>query len=133
MSSQRFIVDTNILLSSIAFQGSLPDQVLKKILTDGVLVFSQETLDEFKDVILRPKFDRYIRRELRQNFFFEIATSALLVEPKPCKVICRDPKDQKFLEIHHEAEQIISGDKDLLVVEQVGNCRIMSIADVLSG
>ena len=128
MSNKRFVLDTNVLISSIVFPKSLPDQVLRKVLTDGVLIFSHATIAEFNEVLLRPKFDRYISQKLRQEFFFEIATSAMLVTAKPCDVICRDGKDQKFLEILAEGEVdlLITGDQDLLVLKNIGDCQIAS-------
>ena len=128
MSNKRFVLDTNVLISSIAFPDSLPDQVLRKALTDGVLMFSLATIAEFKEVLFRPKFDRYINRKLRQDFFFEIVTSSMLVTAKPCGVICRDGKDQKFLEILAEGEvnTLITGDQDLLVLKAIGDCQIVA-------
>ena len=66
MSNKRFVLDTNVLISSVAFPNSLPDQVLRQVLTDAVLIFSLATIAEFKEVLFRPKFDRYINRKLRQ-------------------------------------------------------------------
>jgi len=128
MSNRRFVLDTNVLISSIAFPDSLPDRVLRKVLTDGVLIFSHATIAEFREVLFRPKFDRYINQALRQDFFFEIVTSAMLVTTKPCDVICRDGKDQKFLEILAEGEVdfLITGDQDLLVLKSIGDCQIVS-------
>ncbi len=128
MSNKRFVLDTNVLISSVAFPNSLPDQVLRQVLTDAVLIFSLATIAEFKEVLFRPKFDRYINRKLRQAFFFEIVTSAMLVSAKPCDVICRDNKDQKFLEILAEGEVnvLITGDRDLLVLKSIGDCEIVS-------
>ena len=128
MSNKRFVLDTNILISSIVFPNSVPDQVLRKVLADGVLIFSHATIAEFKEVLFRPKFDRYINHKLRQAFFFEIVTSAILVTAKPCDVVCRDSKDQKFLEIIDEGEVdlLITGDQDLLVLNSIGDCQIVS-------
>jgi putative PIN family toxin of toxin-antitoxin system len=133
MSTKRIVLDTNVLISSIAFPNSLPDQTLRKVLTGGVLIFSHATIAEFKEVLFRPKFDRYINQKLRQDFFFEIVTSAMLVKAKPCDVICRDGKDQKFLEILAEGEVglLITGDQDLLVLKNVGDCQIVSPATFL--
>jgi putative PIN family toxin of toxin-antitoxin system len=128
MTNKRFVIDTNILISSVAFANSPPDQALRKALADGILVFSRATIEEFKEVLFRPKFDRYISQNSRRTFFFEIVTSALVVEAKPCSVICRDSKDQIFLELlaKGDVDTIISGDQDLLILEGIGNCQIIS-------
>jgi len=130
MSSKRFVVDTNVLISSIAFANSLPDRVLRKVLADGVLIFSLATIAEFEEVLFRPKFDRYLSQNLRQQFFFEVVTSAMLVTARPCHVICRDRSDQKFLEILAEGEVdfLLTGDQDLLVLKSIGDCQIATPA-----
>ena len=133
MNKYRFVVDTNILVSSIAFPNKLPSQALRKAISEGVLVFSQDTIAEFKDVLLRPKFDRYIGKRLREAFLVEIVTSALLVNSSPCKATCRDPNDQMFLDIvdSGDVDFLVSGDKDLLVLEKTGKCSIVSPAEFL--
>ncbi len=133
MNEYRFVVDTNVLVSSIAFPNKLPSQALRKAISEGVLVFSQDTIAEFKNVLLRPKFDRYIVKRLREAFLVEIVTSALLVNSPPCKVTCRDPNDQKFLDVVDtgDVDFLVSGDKDLLVLKKIGKCSIVSPAEFL--
>jgi putative PIN family toxin of toxin-antitoxin system len=133
MNKYRFVVDTNVLVSSIAFPNKLPSQALRKAISEGVLIFSQDTIAEFKDVLLRPKFDRYIGKRLREAFLVEIVTSALLVNSSLCKVTCRGPKDQKFLDVvdSGDVDLLVSGDKDLLVLEKIGRCSIVSPAEFL--
>lgn len=45
--------------------------------------------------------------------------------------ICRNPDDNKFLECAKDfhALYIVSGDKDLLVIEQFGNIQIVAAKD----
>lgn len=133
MNNPRFVIDTNVLVSSIAFPTKPPNQALRKAINQGVLVFSRDTIAEFKDVLLRPKFDKYIVKRLREAFLVEIVTSALVVDSSPCKVVCRDPNDQKFLEVVDtgDVDFLVSGDKDLLVLEKIGKCSIVSPAKFL--
>ena len=46
---------------------------------------------------------------------------------------CRDPKDDKFLElaVNGEAEYIITGDKDLLVLHPFNNTKILSTKEFI--
>lgn len=102
----------------MAFRGT-PRQALDKALEEGVLLFSNATSAEWKEVLERPKFDAYLDKNTRQMLYFEIITSAMMVQPKPCEELCRDPKDQKFLEayIGGEADYLITGNQDLLVMK----------------
>ncbi len=129
----RIIIDTNILISSMAFMESVPQQAVNRALELGVLLFTLATLEEFKEVILRPKFDKYIERDLRIAYFFEISTSSLMVKPKACSHVCRDLNDQKFLEAYQggEAEYLISGDQDLLILKNDA-LQVLSLDEFLS-
>ena len=115
----RVVVDTNVLISAVAFVGSIPQRALKKALLEGVLIFTKETSQEWKEVLHRPKFDRYIDKGSRIAFFFEVMTTAMMVDPKPCSYQCRDNKDQIFLEAYEGgyADYLMSGDEDLLVLK----------------
>jgi len=115
----RIIIDTNVLVSGMVFMQGVPQQAINKALERGVLLFTPDTLQEFKDVVLRPKFNKYIEYNLRAAYFFEISTSSIMAEPKASLHVCRDPKDQKYLEAYEggEARYLISGDQDLLVLK----------------
>lgn len=51
-----------------------------------------------------------------------------MFEPTTHVNICRDPDDNKFLECakNSHALCIVSGEKDLLVIEQYGNIQIVT-------
>jgi uncharacterized protein len=77
---------------------------------------SDDTLSELADRLSRPKFDRYVSREDRQRFFELYARVAEWVTITTTIRRCRDPRDDKFLElaIDGNADWIVTGDKDLL-------------------
>ena len=60
--------------------------------------------------------------------------SAELVAIKESIDICRDPKDNKFLElaVSGEADFIVSGDQDLLVLNPFRNIEIVTANDFLA-
>lgn len=64
----------------------------------------------------RPKFDRYVTEKERRQFVAALVQDAELVTITQQIAICRDPKDDKFLELAMSggADCIVSGDKDLL-------------------
>jgi uncharacterized protein len=96
-------------------------------------LFSEATLDELIDVISRPKFDKYILRELREDFVLEIVRDAVIVLKTPFVKVSRDSKDDKFLglALAGEASCIITGDKDLLELHPFQNIPILSAKDFL--
>ena len=54
-----------------------------------------------------------------------------IIEPVTHVEICRDPDDNKFLECAKDSHAlyIVSGDKDLLVIEQFENIQIVTAKD----
>jgi uncharacterized protein len=113
---RRLVLDTNVLVSAAFHNGSLPHRTLLKARLEARLLASDETLAEFREVLLRKKFDRYFNRDLREGMLEEYARLCTLV-PIPTSIrACRDPRDDKFLEvaIHGRADAIITGDADML-------------------
>jgi uncharacterized protein len=111
----RCVVDTNAFVSAAAFSLSVPRQAVRRALRDGVVLFSEHTIDELKEVLFRTKFDRYVSRKERTLFLAQLESVVEFVPVIRLVRECRDPKDDKFLEValNGTADVIISGDKDL--------------------
>lgn len=126
--SWRLVLDTNVLVSSVLRSDSPPHRALLKARMDGVLLASEATLQELREVLLRSKFDRNVDRALREALFQEYARQCRVVEtPYPIRV-CRDPKDDKFLEVavHGRADLIVTGDNDLLALHPFRGIAILT-------
>lgn len=52
------VLDTNVLVSATIFPNSIPSRAVLLAASKGVILFSQETLDELHEVLGRKKFDR---------------------------------------------------------------------------
>ncbi|SPF42220.1 Nucleotide binding protein PINc [Candidatus Sulfotelmatobacter kueseliae] len=131
----RCVVDTNVLVSAIVFPLSVPRQAVDKALSDGVLLFSDFTLDELKEVLFRSKFDRYVSREERALFLAQIGVAAEFVHIIQVVRECRDQNDDKFLEValNGRADVIITGDADLLAMSPWRDVAIATPATYLEG
>jgi len=115
---RRFIFDTNVLISAFLFKQSIPRQALDLANSIGTIVRSEDTLEELWNVLIRPKFDRFLSLSDRITLlraFEQISQSCTVTIPV---VLCRDPKDDKFLSLalSAQADCITSGDQDLLVL-----------------
>ena len=88
---------------------------------------------ELNEVIARKKFDKYISEEKRKEFLAALVKQAELLEVTEEITDCRDPKDNKFLElaVSGEADCIISGDGDLLVLHPFRGISILQSGDFL--
>jgi putative PIN family toxin of toxin-antitoxin system len=114
----RFVPDTSVLISRACFPNSVPAQAFEHALLSAKLIVSAETLAELEDVLLRSKFDSYLRLQTRLSFFHYLRKEALFIESVPLISACRDPKDDKFLALAltGRADFILTGDQDLLAL-----------------
>ena len=98
-------------------------------------LLSQTVEDEYREVIFRPKFDRYVSRERRQRIIDIVIVAADRVEPIEIVRECRDPKDDKYLALAAagQADVIVSSDvHDLLSMHPWRGIPILSPADYLA-
>ena len=133
MTSLNRVVDTNVLISAALSSQGTPAKLLRLILEEHTLVFSQPTFDELRTRLLRPKFDRYITLEQRQRLLHDFNASAHWVDLTPYPVYCRDPDDDKFIATALQAQAIwlISGDNDLLEAPITQSLRVLTPAQAL--
>lgn len=134
MSDLRFVVDTNALISSVLIAASVPDLAVQKARQTGILLFSEATFEELSRVILRPKLDRYVALDIRVEFVARLREDAEQVDIQEPIMACRDPKDDKFLEvaINGNANCLITGDQDLLALHPFCNLEIVTPAQFLT-
>lgn len=133
-NNKRFVLDTNLIISGILTRHSPPSKVFDYIRTYGEFIFSEETFKEVARVLYRPKFDRYISIQSRDKLIHDLIEISTFVSPQKKYSICRDVKDNMFLDIAVEGEVsfIISGDEDLLVLEEFAGIPIVNARTLLN-
>ena len=133
MKNKRFVLDTNILISALLVKNSTPFKVIKIVETIGVTLYSSETLQEINQVLKRKKFDKYLTSEEKQEFIVKLVKKSELVKIQEVIDVCRDSKDNKFLEVavSGQADFIITGDKYLLVLNPFRNIGIITVNEFL--
>ncbi len=126
----RVVLDTNVLVSALLIGGGTG--MLRELWKSGCIIplISRETFAEFRRVLSYPKFKLY-PREIRAILNEEILP---FVEPveivTPVTGICRDPHDDMSLAVarYGRAIYLVSGDQDLLVLNNFGETRIVTVA-----
>lgn len=114
----RSVFDTNVLVSALLLSDSKPRRALDLASLKGEVLLSLATLAEIHEVLSRKRFRRYVDEEDVRRFLAALARTAQWIEVNVSIVACRDPKDNKFLEIavSGQATHIVTGDSDLLVL-----------------
>lgn len=116
--TNRFVVDTNVLISALLFKNSVPFRAIELAEKQGIILYSEVTLNELEQVLNRKKFNKYLSLEDRQVFLLKFISASELVSITEKIAVCRDEKDNKFLElaVSGNANVIVTGDLDLLVL-----------------
>ena len=128
------VIDTNVLISSVLSLKGAPAAVVKHFIAHGNILFSEETYEEFHSRLWQAKFDRYISREMRKAILLDFSNIAVWVKISGELELCRDPGDNKFLEvaIKANASMLVSGDRDPTDLKNVEGIPIYTPAQCLS-
>jgi putative PIN family toxin of toxin-antitoxin system len=129
----RLILDTNVIVSALAFPSSKPRQALDAVRERGRVLASPDTLGELVRTLRRPKLAAYITAAEREAFLEAFGATVELVEVRERLAVCRDPHDDKFLELAAAggADYLVTGDADLLVMERFRGTAILAPAAFL--
>jgi uncharacterized protein len=100
----------------------------------GGLLKSLATEQQLFEVIARPYFDSLIDPDTRA-WLKKLMAAAELVAISERIVACRDPTDDKFLElaVNGHADLIVSGDADLLALNPFRDIPIVTPAMFVQG
>ena len=119
----KLVLDTNTIISAFFWEGNEAELFRKIEQGKAKLYITSEILKEVEEVIKRPKFDRVMKNagltpdQIMQKI---VSLSHLVIAPKITVKVCRDEKDNKFLECAKsaKADYLISGDEDLLSLKE---------------
>jgi putative PIN family toxin of toxin-antitoxin system len=132
MKIKKVILDTNLWIS---FLISKKFSEIDKLIDDKkiILIFSNELLEEFIDVVSRPKFKKYFSKKDIEKFLEYFDQFGELVKVKSDIKICRDEKDNFLLNlsVDSNAEFLITGDKDLLILEKIETTKIITFSEFI--
>jgi putative PIN family toxin of toxin-antitoxin system len=122
----RFVFDTNVLVSALAFPGSTPCKAFDLAIAQRPILASEQT-SELHRALRRPRLARYFTRSEQDAFLARLVGQITLVEVIERLSICRDPNDDRFLELTATggASHLITGDRDLLALDPFRGTRIM--------
>ncbi len=132
-TDRQLVIDTNLWISRLLIPGGTAARAVDHGLSWGTPLMSEETLTELSDVLSWTKFDRYVSREDRQHFLRLLGGITRVISITQQVAACRDPKDDKFLDValSGKAHMILTGDLDLLELHPFHGIEILSPASFL--
>ena len=129
---ERIVIDTNIFISFlISDTFSKLDKHLRN--NDVRFLFSIELLNEFLEVVNRPKLKKYFSDKDLATLLDSINNHSDFIEVTAQVDVCRDKKDNFLLALCEDgkADYLITGDEDLLILKKFKRTAILKITDYL--
>lgn len=114
----RVVLDANVLISAV-IQAGPSYRIVSRWLDDAGLdvVICPAVLAEVEEVLRRPRLQKRIEPELADLYLATVRRIAHLVDdPVSIDAATRDPNDDYLVALarQHDADYIVTGDKDLL-------------------
>ena len=124
----RCVFDTNVIVSGLLLPDSKPRHAVDLTLQRGKILLSFAILAELYEVLSRKRFRRYCDEEDIRSFLAALTREARWVDVDVQIRACRDPQDDKFLELAVSglATHIVTGDADLLALNPFQGIPILS-------
>ncbi len=133
----RVVLDVNVWISALLW-GGVPAQLLHLAKSQEITIFvSEDLLEELEVTLNRVKFTRQLQKrgysvneliEVTRGFSEQCSNMSINVPQ------LRDPKDNKIIAaaLSADAEVLISGDLDLLTLQEFSGIRIVTPTDFIN-
>lgn len=133
-SKARTVFDTNVLVSALFSKTSVPRQAFEKAVRNDSILLSLSVFAELSEVLSREKLLPYLTEAERLQFLARIVNVGIPIEVGERIAVCRDPKDDKFLElgVAGKADYIVTGDKELLELHPFRGILILTPKDYVT-
>lgn len=125
----KIVLDTNVLISGVFF-GGYPRKILSSIVARKMIACATaEIINEYEEIV-KEMIDRK-QGHINRAVLVPLIKAMEIIEPSSHIEICRDSDDDKFLECAKDSHAlyIVSGDKDLLVIEKYEDIQIVTAKD----
>lgn len=131
---RRIVLDTNVYVSRLLCEQSVAGRAVARAWRETITLVSQPTMEELRAVLRRPKFAPYIRPETIEPYLAQVWNLAQHISPRRSIRACRDPRDDKFLEVAADgrADAIVTGDADLLTLSPFDGIEILTPGEYLA-
>ncbi|AFZ58862.1 putative toxin-antitoxin system toxin component, PIN family [Anabaena cylindrica FACHB-243] len=128
----KIIIDTNLWISFLIGK-ELKD--LKKLLVAEkiLVVISEQILEEITLVTQRPKLQKYFPSNKVDELIQLLRTIGVFINITSEVFICRDAKDNYLLALAKDSDAnfLVTGDEDLLVITKFENTEIVTYKELL--
>jgi putative PIN family toxin of toxin-antitoxin system len=133
MNPNRVVIDTNVFISALLNPLGTPKKVINIAVSQFTILQSEATYQELATRISKKKFDKYLEKDDKLDFLSSLKNRSLFVDIWHETRVCSDLDDNKFLElaVSGMAQYIITGDKELLILNTYQGIPIITPAEFL--
>lgn len=132
MKNKKIILDTNLWISFLITNNfHRLDTLIEN--NNVTLIFSNELIEEFIDVVSRPKFKKYFSKKDIEKVLEYFDHFGELIQVRSDIQICRNAKDNFLLSlsVDSKANYLITGDKNLLVLKKIEKTKIVTFTSFI--
>ena len=128
---KRIVFDTSSLIPACLNPDREPAQIFRRAILEHEVVTSVECFNELAQVLARDKFNAWRPLENRLLWIRLFRDAVQLLEAPAVITDCRDPKDNKFLDlaVYSKADVLVSSDIHLLEMHPYRDSPILTLAD----
>lgn len=125
---RRIVIDTNVYVSRLLRESSVPGQAVGRAWREAIPLISTNAWDELRIILMRRKFAPYLGPGILDRYLTEVWENAEHISTSTTIRECRDPSDNKFLElaVDGRADLILTGDQHLLELHPFGGVAILT-------
>ena len=126
----KVVIDSNIWVSFMI--GRTLRHLVQYIRNEQItIVTCEDQLEELSVAFRKPKLQKYFQPNQITTFFSFLKGVSQIVPIKAITPLCRDPKDDYLLalSITSKAHFLVTGDMDLLEMQQINNTNIIRYTD----
>lgn len=123
----KAVFDTNVLIAGFLTEGVCSKLLVRARKGECDLILSHDIIREFEKV-LGKKFGLSRQEIYDVRAVLSEATKEIIRKVNPIDPVCRDKDDNKILAcaLAADADLLVTGDEDLLVMKKYGKTRIIS-------
>ncbi len=128
------VLDAPTLVQALIGRETLAERVYWMVTETNKLPLSPAVQDAVLDIVARPFLSRYLSPGLVASALGALRARSQLFEPRLSVTECRDPKDNRYLElaVAAGASAIVSQDEDLLSLQIWRGIRMIRPAKLLA-
>ena len=131
-SKIRVVVDTNWWVSFVI--NRFKSQLAEALLNPRLEFYSSDELDEeILETLNSSDLQKFVLPEIKAEFLALYPVAVVRIPVISEVTLCRDAKDNFQLSLSKDAKAhyLVTGDKDLLVLNKFGKTRILKMTDFL--